>query len=199
MIFSENRPPLCANAALRVRIMRETTRKLLANFADPSNPNPSATAAFRADWAITFANKTCLDHDVSYLGQGMKPRLWAGGLILAAQIWAGMGAFAGPWEDGMAAYNRGDYVPAIQVFRAMAQQGNADAQSLLGTMYRKGQGVTRSSVRAFVWFSRAAAHGNAKAKTELRAVSQAMTPEELAQARELAEACEASNYRTCEY
>jgi TPR repeat protein len=129
----------------------------------------------------------------------MKPRMLAGGLILAAQIWGGMGAFAGPWEDGMAAYNRGDYVPAIQVFRAMAKQGNAKAQGLLGTMYREGQGVTRSSVRAFVWFSRAAARGNARAKTELREVSQTMTPEELRQAKDMAEACEASNYRSCEY
>jgi len=32
---------------------------------------------------------------------------------------------AGPWEDGIAAYNRGDYVPAIQVFRGMAKAGNA--------------------------------------------------------------------------
>jgi len=33
----------------------------------------------------------------------------------------------------------------------------------------------------------------------LRDVSQTMTPEELAQAREMAQACEASNYRSCEY
>jgi TPR repeat protein len=122
-----------------------------------------------------------------------------GGLMLSAQVWGAVGAFAGPWEDGMAAYNRGDYVPAIQVFRAMARQGNAEAQSLLGVMYRRGQGVKRNSARAFVWFTRAAAHGNAKARTELREVSQAMTPEELAQAREMAEACEASDYRSCEY
>jgi TPR repeat protein len=122
-----------------------------------------------------------------------------GGLMLSAQVWGAVGAFAGPWEDGMAAYNRGDYVPAIQVFRAMARQGNAEAQSLLGVMYRRGQGVTRSSARAFVWFTRAAAHGNAKARTELREVSQSMTPEELKQAREMAEACEASDYRSCEY
>lgn len=129
----------------------------------------------------------------------MKTRMMVGGLMLSAQILGATGVFAGPWEDGMAAYNRGDYVPAITVFRAMAEQGNAEAQSLLGVMYRRGQGVTRSSVRAFVWFSRAAARGNAKAKTELRKVSQSMTPEELAKAKEMAEACEASNYRSCEY
>jgi hypothetical protein len=36
----------------------------------------------------------------------------------------------------MAAYNLGDYVPAMQVFRAMAQQGNAKAQSVLGVSFQ---------------------------------------------------------------
>jgi hypothetical protein len=129
----------------------------------------------------------------------MKRRWTVGGLMLAAQILGSVGAVAGPWEDGMAAYNRGDYVPAIQVFRAMAQRGNAKAQAALGVMYRRGQGVSRNPARAFVWFSRAAAQGDAKAKTELREVAQAMTPEELLQAREMAQACEASDYRSCEY
>jgi len=129
----------------------------------------------------------------------MTKRLLACGLILAAQLLGGPGALAGPWEDGMAAYNRGDYVPAITVFRAMAAQGNARAQGLLGVMYRRGQGVSRSPVRAFVWFSRAAARGDTSAKAELNEVSQAMTPAELAQARDMAQACEASDYRNCEY
>jgi TPR repeat protein len=121
------------------------------------------------------------------------------GLILAAQILGGAAAIAGPWEDGMASYNRGDYVPAIHVFRALAAQGNAKAQGVLGVMYRRGQGVARNSAHAFVWFSRAAARGDASAKAELREVSQTMTPEELAQAREMTQACEASDYRNCEY
>jgi TPR repeat protein len=129
----------------------------------------------------------------------MKMRKLVGGLILAVQVLGSAGALAGPWEDGMAAYNRGDYVPAVKVFRAMAEQGNAKAQSVLGAMYRRGQGVSRSPVRAYLWFSRAAARGDAKAKAELREVSQTMTPEELSQAREMAQACEASDYRSCEY
>jgi TPR repeat protein len=129
----------------------------------------------------------------------MKGRMRVGGLILAAQVLGSAAALAGPWEDGMAAYNRGDYVPAVKVFRAMAEQGNAKAQSVLGAMYRRGQGVSRSPVRAYLWFSRAAARGDAKAKAELREVSQTMTPEELSQAREMAQACEASDYRSCEY
>jgi TPR repeat protein len=129
----------------------------------------------------------------------MKKQMIFGTMILAAQILGIASAVAGPWEDGMAAYNRGDYVPAIRLFRPLAEQGNPKAQNVLGVMYRRGQGVARNSVRAFLWFNRAAARGDATAKAELRNVSQTMTPEELSQAREMAEACEASNYRSCEY
>ena len=129
----------------------------------------------------------------------MKKQMIFGGLIMAAQILGGFGAVAGPWEDGMAAYNRGDYVPAIRLFRPLAEQGNAKAQNVLGVMYRRGQGVARNSVRAFLWLNRAAARGDAIAKAELHEVTQTMTPDELSQAREMAQACEASDYRSCEY
>lgn len=119
--------------------------------------------------------------------------------LFAAQMFGPAGALAGPWEDGMAAYNRGDYVPAIRLFRPLAQQGNAKAQALLGVMYRNGQGVAKSSAHAFLWLSMASARGNAKARGELREVSRAMSPRELAQAREMMQACEISNYRSCEY
>ena len=52
---------------------------------------------------------------------------------------------------------------------------------------------------AFIWFSRAAAHGDAKARVELRELSQTMTPQEISEAQQMAQACEASNYRSCEY
>src|SRR5947208_12454791 len=108
-------------------------------------------------------------------------------------------AWAGPWEDGMVAYNRGDYVPAIRLFRPLAEKGNPKAQSVIGVMYRKGEGVARSSARAFMWFSLAAARGDAKAKAELHEVSKDMTPAEIAQAQDMMQTCEASNYRQCEY
>ncbi len=108
-------------------------------------------------------------------------------------------ALAGPWEDGMASYNRGDYLPAMRLFRPLAEAGNPKAQSVIATMYRKGEGVGRSPLRAFMWFSFAARGGDAKAKASLRDVSKSMTPQQLIQAREIAEGCEASNYRNCEY
>jgi TPR repeat protein len=129
----------------------------------------------------------------------MKKQMMVGGLIAAAQIGGLAGAAAGPFEDGMASYNRGDYMPAIRLFRPLAEQGNARAQHLIGVMYHKGEGVARNPVRALAWFSMAAAHGDSDAKAKLHEVSKTMTPEELSQAREMVQACESSNYRDCEY
>jgi TPR repeat protein len=129
----------------------------------------------------------------------MRKRKVVGGILLAAQLTGTVAAFAGPWEDGMAAYNRGDYMPAIRLFRPLAEQGNAKAQNVLGVMFRKGEGVPKNPARAHMWFSFAAARGDAKAKAELREVSRTMTAQEISQAEAMARACEASNYRQCEY
>lgn len=129
----------------------------------------------------------------------MKKLVIAGGLMLSAQVLGAAGAFADPWEDGMAAYNRGDYAPAMEVFRPLARQGNARAQAAIGAMYRRGQGVAKSSARAFMWFSLASARGDAKARVKVQEMSRSMSAGELAQAREMMQACEASDYRNCEY
>jgi len=129
----------------------------------------------------------------------MKRLVVAGALVAAAQVLGATGALAGPWEDGMAAYNRGDYAPAIQLFRPLARQGNARAQAAIGAMYRRGQGVAKSSAHAFMWLSLASARGDARAKAEMEEMSRSMSADELARAREMMRACEASDYRSCEY
>jgi TPR repeat protein len=132
-------------------------------------------------------------------GEGMRRAGVTGGLMAAAFLLNTTAVLAGPWEDGMAAYNRGDYVPAIRLFRPLAEAGNPKAQSVIGAMYRKGEGVAKSSARAFMWISLAAKRGDARAKAELQEVSRDMTPTEMSQAREVMQACETSNYRNCEY
>ena len=129
----------------------------------------------------------------------MRTPFVVGGLIVAAQIWGLSGAFAGPWEDGMASYNRGDYMPAIRLFRPLAEAGNARAQHLIGVMYHRGQGVAHNTVRALAWFSVAAKRGDHEAEASMRELSKTMTPDEVSQARDMAVACETSNYRNCEY
>jgi len=47
-------------------------------------------------------------------------------------------AVAGPFEDGLAAHDRGDYATALRLWRPLAEQGTADAQHMLGIMYANG-------------------------------------------------------------
>lgn len=119
--------------------------------------------------------------------------------MIAIMLASGEPAIAGPWEDGMVAYNRGDYVPALKFFRPLAQAGNAKAQNAIGVMYRKGEGVAKSSAKAFMWFSLAAKRGDKQAKAHLEQMSKEMSSAEIAQAKEIMAACEASDYRNCEY
>jgi TPR repeat protein len=128
----------------------------------------------------------------------MRRALGFAGLV-ATILLSGAAAVAGPWEDGMVAYNRGDYVPAIKLIRPLAQAGNAKAQYVMGVMYRKGEGVARSSAKAFMWFSLAAKKGDTQAKAHLQEVSKEMSPAEMSHANEMMAACEASDYRNCEY
>ena len=126
-------------------------------------------------------------------------KLVIGSLIAAVLGMTNSAAMAGPWEDGMAAYNRGDYSPAIHVFRGMAKAGNTKAQGMLGAMYHRGQGVAKSSAHAFMWLSLAASRGDTRAKAELKTVSATMTAEDMARAKVMMQACETSDYRNCEY
>jgi hypothetical protein len=50
-------------------------------------------------------------------------------------------AVGGPFEDSVAAYQRGDYATALRLLDPLAEHGTADAQFNLGIIYNKGQGV----------------------------------------------------------
>ena len=76
-------------------------------------------------------------------------------------------AFAGPLEDSMAAYDRGDYATAVRLVRPLAEQGNAQAQNSLGAMYYNGKGVVKDFKEAVRWYRLAAAQGNISAQLNL--------------------------------
>ena len=63
-------------------------------------------------------------------------------------------------DEGLAAYERGDYATALQEWAPLANQGDAEAQYFLGHMYAEGQGVPRQYGKAAVWFRQAAEQGN---------------------------------------
>lgn len=70
------------------------------------------------------------------------------------------GHAAGPvsagYEEGTAAYRRGDYVTAMQELRPLADIGHLGAHTLLGDLYRDGLGVRpdyAEAVRHYRWSS----------------------------------------------
>ena len=76
-------------------------------------------------------------------------------------------ANAGPFEDGYAVYQRGDYATALKFWRPLAEKGGANAQYNLGVMYRSGQGVKQDDAEAVKWYRIAAKQGHAKAQMNL--------------------------------
>ncbi|WP_170921027.1 tetratricopeptide repeat protein [Enhydrobacter aerosaccus] len=65
------------------------------------------------------------------------------------------------------AYERNDYATAIAIWRPLAEQGNAEAQTLLGAMYWSGEGVPRDHREAARWYLRAAEQGYARAQNDI--------------------------------
>ncbi len=74
---------------------------------------------------------------------------------------------AGPFEDGVSAYQRGDYATALRLLRPLADQGRTEAQSHLGSMYILGRGVRQDYAEAARWYRMAAELGDAAAQNNL--------------------------------
>jgi TPR repeat protein len=68
-------------------------------------------------------------------------------------------AYAGPYEDGKAAINRNDYQTAYTLWRPLADQGNAEAQELIGNMYIAGVVVKQDYAEGVKWIQKAAEQG----------------------------------------
>lgn len=83
--------------------------------------------------------------------------------FLAASSFAASNSF----DDASAAYERGDYVQAMKLFRLLAAQGHQWAQRRLGSMYAEGQGAAQDYQEAVKWYRLAAAQGNTPAQYSL--------------------------------
>lgn len=116
-------------------------------------------------------------------------------MLLVLFVCAATPVSAGPFEDGRAAYDRGDYATALRLWGPLADQGNPSAQYNLGGMYASSrgvsQGVPHDLVQAYKWFSLAAsrAQRNDLREKAIKArdlVATAMTPARIAEAQKLA-------------
>ncbi len=103
------------------------------------------------------------------------------GLLLCAPVSA-----HADYEDGLYLYLQGQYDKAINEFKPLAQEGNAKAQYILGSMYANGQGVLQDYVHAHAWLNLAAAQGHEKASLYRNEIAQKMTSNQVAEAQKLA-------------
>ncbi len=81
-------------------------------------------------------------------------------LALAVFLAAAAPARAG-FDEGLAAYKRGDYATAFREFRPLAELGNAEAQFLIDSMYHYGHGAAKDGAQALQQFILAAEQGDA--------------------------------------
>jgi uncharacterized protein len=70
-------------------------------------------------------------------------------------------------EDAAAAYHKGDYATALRLMRPLAEQGEPNAQYMVGSMYDEGKGVPQDYTAAMRWFRKAAEQGFAVAQFTL--------------------------------
>jgi len=87
--------------------------------------------------------------------------------IQGAEGGSAQAAVAGPFEEADFAYDRQDYATALQIWRPLADQGNARAQYNLGVAYAAGNGVPQDYVQAVSWWRKAAEQGFVKAQYNL--------------------------------
>jgi len=81
-------------------------------------------------------------------------------LIASGSAWA-------DFNEALAAYRKGDFETAMAEWAILAKYGDAAAQTNIGEMYLRGEGVKKDRDLAIYWFRRAADHDFAEAQYRL--------------------------------
>ena len=77
-----------------------------------------------------------------------------------AALAPGMGAAVADWNEGQAAFERGDVAAALEAWMPLAEAGDARAQAALGSLYIHGTGVPVDHAEALRWTRMAAEQGD---------------------------------------
>ena len=72
-------------------------------------------------------------------------------------------------REGLDFYNRGQYAQALNELKgaALGNDGDPEAQALMGTIFLKGLGTEKDAIQAAYWFQEAATKGNAAGQRNL--------------------------------
>ncbi len=106
-------------------------------------------------------------------------------------------SWAADSDEGLDAYNSGDFETAFREWTQLAEKGSALAQFNLGQMYRTGQGVPLDKVYAHMWWKIASSNGSETAAGNRDTISEMMTPSQLEKAQDLTRECVAKDYKGC--
>ena len=79
-------------------------------------------------------------------------------IILGFGIFATL-LFGATLQDGLNAFEKGDYKTAFTIFEDLAKKGDVEAQFELGMMYANGEGVRQDDFKAKEWYEKAASQG----------------------------------------
>ncbi|RBP04660.1 Sel1 repeat-containing protein [Roseiarcus fermentans] len=96
--------------------------------------------------------------------EARRPRAWRGAGVRLLFLFLLLSAVAGPvraesFAAGSRAYAAQNYVRAAEIFLPLAEQRDARAQTYLGVMYLRGQGVPQNFAVAAYWLHLASAAG----------------------------------------
>ncbi|MCT7481583.1 tetratricopeptide repeat protein [Aliarcobacter cryaerophilus] len=80
-------------------------------------------------------------------------------IILGFGIFATL-LFGATLQDGLNAFEKGDYKTAFTIFEDLAKKGDVEAQFELGMMYANGEGVRQDFKIAKEWYGKACDGGN---------------------------------------
>lgn len=89
-------------------------------------------------------------------GTGAHAATRVAAVFLAAALLLSAPAARADFAAGWAAYQAGDFGPALAQWRALAEQGDPRSQFNLGVMYDEGKGVDRDLAMARGWWRKAA-------------------------------------------
>lgn len=88
-------------------------------------------------------------------------------LVAALMFLFATAVWAGDFEDGSAAYLKGDITTAASLFEKGAEQGDSAAQFNLAVIYNGVRGVSQDYAEAVRWYKLAAEQGNKSAQYNL--------------------------------
>lgn len=90
--------------------------------------------------------------------------------FMAALFWGLAGCAPASYQKGMKHYHPNDAGAAVRELKPLAEQGNAEAQFNLGSLYYQGRGVPQDYAEAARWMRKAAEQGHVSSQTTLGSI-----------------------------